>query len=473
MKSMALCASLVGACAVAGCSLAQNQADPRSVGIRGVPATLAQTTIVTNAAAQETLVGVLIQKAYVGIPPLGADDARWKIVAEAGIAEVDMLCDQYISALYAFNRDQQSARQGLTAASATTAAILGLTGAAGVTVALVAAAFGLGASLFDAGVNSVLFSVSPDAVRSIAQRGRQAYLAGIVWKDVTTRPRMMIVVQGYLTQCSPSAIEANINNAATGAPSVASSSADIALKAAAMAAPSSTFVQNPEVLISRPVTDKPSELRLTVPEPAPNLTELERQTITTRDQVRSLQRALGVNADGDLGPFDAGKLPDQLVGSRLAVEEFQAGVIRQNDPRSVAPGTSQVDGGTFIRLRRAGGMPDVLKSSFERGLLGNGPDGFRSLDPEQVEKAIRRLDPSIPSTPATTPEALTDRLNVLRKVVATTRAKTGAPAARGKPEALDSALYDFVKPPASQFPQPGATPAPAPVPTPTPTPAPR
>ena len=174
---------------------------------------------------------------------------------------------------------------------------------------------GVGATLFDAGVNSVLFSVSPDAVRSIAQRGRQAYLAGIQWKDVTTRPRMMIVVQGYLTQCSPAAIEANINNAATGAPSVASSNADIALKAAAMAAPSATFVQNPDVLISRPVTNKPSELRPTVPEPAPNLTELERQTITTKDQVRALQRALGVNPNGDLGPFEAGKLPDKLVGS--------------------------------------------------------------------------------------------------------------------------------------------------------------
>lgn len=452
MKSMAHCASLLGALAVAGCSLAQNQADPRSVGIRGVPATLQQTTIVANAGAQDTLVTTLIRKAHVR-GDLDAIDPRWAAVAEAGVGEVDMLCDQYISALYTFNRDQQAARQGLTAAGATTAAILGLTGAAGVTIALVAAAVGLGATLFDAGVNSVLFSVSPDAVRSIAQRGRQAYLAGIVWKDVTTRPRMMIVVQGYLTQCSPAAIEANINNAATGAPSVASSNADIALKAAAMAAPSATFVQNPDVLIARPITNKPSELQPKIAEPAPNLVApAETSTITTKDQVRALQRALGVDVvDGDLGKYN----PDNLVGTRLAVEEFQAGVLRQTDPIGVTPGTGVVDGATFSRLRTAGPMPANLKSPFERGLLGNRSDGFRTLSPERIEIVIGQLDKTAARAPgADTPE---NRIGVFRELVKAARAKTDAP--KGKTDTLDSALYNFARPSTSPFPR--AQPAPS------------
>lgn len=435
MKSVANCASLLGALAVAGCGLAQNQVDPRAVGIRGVPATLAQTTIVTNANAQESLVNVLIQKAYIGDAPLGADDTRWKNVAQAGIVEVDMLCDQYISALYNFNRDQQAARQGLTAAGATTAAILGLTGAAGVTIALVAASFGLAASLFDAGVNSVLFSVSPDAVRSIAQRGRQAYLAGIVWKDVTNRPLMMAVVQGYLTQCSPAAIEANINNAATGAPSVASSNADIALKAAAMAAPSASIVQNPDVWLNRPVTkggaDKPPPV--SGPDLASNLEPTEK-FITTKEEVRRLQRALGTAADGDLGKYDATKLGN----TRADLAAFQAGVARAGKPPNTATqGSGLVDGKTYSILATAKPRSaTVFKSAFERGLLGNPNGNYAEPDPDQVEFAIGLLKAASPQAAAAMVATSGSPMDVLR---------VGIKTYRGKPDSsdiLDAALFD-------------------------------
>lgn len=434
MRPMALYASLLGACAVAGCGLAQNQADPRAVGIRGVPATLQQSTIVANAEAQESLVTALIKKAHVR-GELDAIDPRWAAVAEAGVGEVDLLCDQYIAALYNFNRDQQAAREGLTAAGATTAAILGLTGAAGVTIALVAASFGLAASLFDAGVNSVLFSVSPDAVRSIAQRGRQAYLAGITWKEVTTRPRMMIVVQGYLTQCSPAAIEANINNAATGAPSVANSNADIALKAAAMAAPSATFVQDPRVWMNRPLTKGGSETPPPVPGPelAPNLEPGER-FITIRDEVRRLQRALGSGPDGDLGKYDAAKLSN----TRADLAAFQAGVARAGKPPNTATqGSGLVDDKIYSTLSTARPRSaTVFKSAFERGLLGNPNGNYAGPDPGQVEFVIGLLKAASPQAVAAMAATSGTPMDVMR---------AGIKAYRGKPDSsdvLDAALFD-------------------------------
>ena len=445
MKPMALCASLLGACAVAGCGLAQNQADPRSVGVRGVPATIQQTTIVANTGAQEALVAALIKKAYVR-GELDTLDPRWAAVAEAGIVEVDMMCDQYISALYTFNREQQAARQGLTAAGATTAAILGLTGAAGVTIALVAASFGLAATLFDAGVNSVLFSVSPDAVRSIAQRGRQAYLAGIQWKDVTTRPRMMIVVQGYLTQCSPAAIEANINNAATGAPSVANSNADIALKAAAMAAPSASIVQNPDVWVARPVTKGGSETPPPVPvvEQVINLEPTEK-FITTREEIRRLQRALGTAVSGDPGKYDATKLST----TRADLAAFEAGMARHDTPASTAQGSGLIEARTYAILATAGPRANtVFKSAFERGLLGDPFRNYVAADPAEVEYVIALLDPAAAQPAATTPEALATRMGVLRAAIRTHR---------GKPDSsdvLDAALYDEVRAKAPSVPKP-------------------
>jgi hypothetical protein len=46
--------------------------------------------------------------------------------------------------------------------------------------------------------------------------GRAKYLTRLTAEDVASRPQTMIALQGYLTQCSPAAIEANINNAANG-----------------------------------------------------------------------------------------------------------------------------------------------------------------------------------------------------------------------------------------------------------------
>jgi hypothetical protein len=433
----------LGVGAVGGCSSGQ---------IRGISPTLEQTSIISDERAQADLVAALIRKAYLRPEDMTASDARWAIVAEAGLYEIDRQCDQYLAALFTFNRDQRAARQGLTAVGATTAAILGISGAAGPAIALTAASFGLAASLFDAGVNSVLFTIEPSALRAVMLRGRQAYLATINWKDVTTRPRMMIVLQGYLAQCTPAAIEANINNAATGAPSVASTNTDIALKAAAMAAPSATIVQNPEVWIARPTTRGGSQNPPPVPTPdvAPNLQPEERATITTKEQVRQLQRALGVTADGDLGPYDPAKLSE----TRAAIEQFQAGVNRQPGDKVAQNGL--VDGATYSRLRAASAAALPLKSGFERGLLTNRTDQFRTINADEIERVISLLTSQPLQPAATTPDALAKRIQFMREAILAYRQKPGMPVPLSKAsDALDSALYEQLEKSRPNIPQPG------------------
>jgi hypothetical protein len=437
---------------ISGCGSAQN--------IRGVSPTLEQTSIVSDENAQAALVNALIRKAHIRPDEMTAIDPRWAVVAEAGLYEIDRQCDQYLAALFNFNRDQRAARQGLTAAGATTAAILGLTGATGMTIALVAASFGLAATLFDAGVNSVLFTIEPSALRAVMLRGRQAYLATVVWKDVTTRPRMMIVLQGYLAQCTPAAIEANINNAATGAPSVSSSNPEIALKAAAMAAPSASVVQNPEVWVSRPASRGGSSLPPPVPGPdlAPNLEPVEK-FITTKEEVRRLQRALGVAADGDLGKFETSK----LSVSRNAVAGFQAGVKRHNNADDRSQGTGVVDAQTYATLATAGALPaQYFQSAFERGVLGDPFKNYSVPDPREVEFVIALLGGPAQDATATTPEALSQRIGVLRNAVAAYRAKSGGPAST----ILDSGLFDEVysKRPAIPAPPPLGPSSPSPTP---------
>lgn len=242
-----ICAAMLSACALSGCGTASNQ-------LLGVPPTLQQSSLVADATSQNQMVEALIAKA--GFPAgtrLEVGSPQWKYVAQAGLLEVDLVCDRYLASLFAFNREQRAGRQILTAAGAGTAAIMGLTGAAGVSIALVAAAFGLAANVFDAGVNSVLFTISPAAVRAISAKGRQVYIKNIKWETVDSRPAMMSVLQVYLSQCTPASIEANIDNAATGAPSVVSNDPATALNATMAGAPSS-FIATQQAIAT---PDKP------------------------------------------------------------------------------------------------------------------------------------------------------------------------------------------------------------------------
>ena len=161
-------------------------------------------------------------------------------MAEAGIYEIGRQCDQYLDVLFRFNRNQRSIRQGLTATGAATATILGLAGVVAMPIAITAAAFGLAASLYDAGVNSVLFTIEPSALRNVVLRGRQAYIEKLDLSRVNSRPRMMIALQGYLTQCSPATIEANVNNAASGAQSIVNTRSGMSPDGALLGAPGVT-----------------------------------------------------------------------------------------------------------------------------------------------------------------------------------------------------------------------------------------
>jgi len=422
-----LIAALLCAVALTGCGNPSTQ-------LIGVPPTLQQSSMASEQALQDQMVTSLIARADLTREVLAQNPMRWRDVADAGLLEVDLLCDRYLAALFTFNREQRAGRQILTAAGAGTAAILGLTGAAGATVALVAASFGIAANVFDAGVNSVLFTVSPTAIRAVAVRGRQAYLETIKWDQVYSRPRMMIVVQGYLAQCTPAALEANIDNAATGAPSV--SNIDTALRAAALAAPSSSILQYPSVFTSSPVTppakDPPT---VAASRAARNTTKAESEFIISLDEAKALQSALGTTPDGDLGPAGLPSLTPK--STRQAISEFNTGQLRRREQ----PGTGAdvMDGKRDIyrALVRTSLASTGLNSAFERGLIGN------QVDCMSLRPALRSVLAPVPPPDATDDRCLKD----LRDAIKARRATPGMPAPLGREDALDSALFDKGPPP--------------------------
>lgn len=424
----ATCAALLCAGAVAGCGNASNQ-------LLGVPPTLQQSNFMVEHDLQNRMVATLIEKANLTPTALRDNPVLWKDVADAGLLEVDIQCDRYLAALFTFNREQRAGRQILTAAGAGTAAILGITGAAGATVALVAAAFGLAANVFDAGANSVLFTVSPTAIRAVAARGRQAYLESIRWDRVTSRPRMMMVVQGYLAQCTPAAIEANIDNAATGAPSV--SNIDTAIKAAALASPSSSVLQDPAIFIATPVTGPTKNPLPVQPSNRPgNVTAEESKFIQSKAEAMRVQSALGTTADGDLGPANL-TAPGP---TRLAISEYNTGLLRR--AKQSGAGADVMDGKETIYRNLAASGPlaaSGLNSPFERALLGGRADCV------SVRPAIRSVLGPVPAPDATDEQCA----KAMRDAILKRREDPTMPKPLGRADALDSALFDKGPPPRS------------------------
>jgi hypothetical protein len=276
--------------------------DPTTVSIRGIPPTLEQLNISTTAYAQNLMVNELIQTAGLSSQPSSDDpkgDPKWSLVMKAGVYEIGRQCDQYLDALFRFNREQRAGRQDLAAAAAATGAIIGISGASAKALAITAAAFGLASSLFDASVNSVLFTIEPSALRNVALQGRKNYLDDLTNNNVqiNTRPDMLIVLQGYLTQCSPAAIEANINNAASGSPfAVTNPDKDKAQDAAVLAAPGTALLQVQSQVIQKveaPLPQPPPK-----PPQQPHTTNLEQ---VNRTLIRQIQTALCVpSVNGDL-----------------------------------------------------------------------------------------------------------------------------------------------------------------------------
>lgn len=425
---------------LAACHAIRDEADPNTVSVRGIRPTLEQLNTSSTTAAQNSFILDLTAKAgfvdeKTGLPyslPVRSPD--WATVTEAGIYEISRQCDQYLDVLFHFNRNQRALRQGLTATGATTATILGLASVAAAPIAIVAAAFGLSASLFDAGVNSVLFTIEPSALRNIALKGRQGYLDELKTKmnEVDTRPRMMIALQGYLVQCSPAAIEANVNNAASGAPSVASTNKDVSREQATLGAPSQTLLQRAASTTRGAVTNSP----VPIDQASKPTGAMRREENIFKSDVARVQAALGVNIDGDFG-----------AATRSAIKEFQRGLNRRF-PKA----WTNVDGtGNIVDLPpNLSKLPAVFASPFERAYFGAVDPTTQPLEeqyvkvsPQRLNGFIRRL--SFPAAPAPGELVPADAADAdLAKAMATMRIKLGERLQAGKAVPLTSEIQDKI-----------------------------
>lgn len=153
------------------------------------------------------------------------------------------------------------------------------------------------------------------------------------------------------------------------------------------------------------------------------ISEVDEPGVGTGSDIRRIQEALGLQADGILGP-----------GTIAAIAEFQKGA---NDGKAGIPASLRDLNGPDGPSK----MPEMFKSPFERGYLGDPDKHYSVPSPVKVEKAISILDPSA-KPPAGSSANVAEQVAVMRSAAAKLRGARGLSG-----DTLDSSLMEQVRSP--------------------------
>lgn len=207
-------AALLGTCLLAGCNSMQALWEDRYG-----PNPIFDPAQVQQAAERQ----VEVLKAFaVGAdlswppPPPGVKSDYWYRVTLAGFNFVDDACTRYMEDLFGWERKRNRTKDILTLAAASTAAILGATGAGTKSLVVVAQAFGFATGATTIFADSYLFKLHPSTIQSIVLKLQEAY------RNVAAEPARRAAinnggssvayqyVRGYLTLCLPVTLEQKI-----------------------------------------------------------------------------------------------------------------------------------------------------------------------------------------------------------------------------------------------------------------------
>ncbi|MGR9276131.1 hypothetical protein ACU8KI_16130 [Rhizobium leguminosarum] len=142
------------------------------------------------------------------------DSVDFYDITEAGFNFVDAQCNSYFQALQDLEHRRNAAQQGLGAFGQTTNAVLAVTGATAVSIAVTAQAFGLGQNLINAYADNFLFSLPPSKTERFVFKIMTAYrnAAANHQLAIQSAPAAYREIQGYLRLCTPVTIEAMLTD---------------------------------------------------------------------------------------------------------------------------------------------------------------------------------------------------------------------------------------------------------------------
>ena len=159
--------------------------------------------------------------------PAGTEDSAGCNYATTivGFNFVDEQCDAYLRELFALDKERDRLKNAIGGAGLLTNAILAVSPASKVTMAIATQAFGLSSSYVDVLADSYLYKKDAGVVLSVvaslqAQYRDNVHKAYMEDKDtifVNNVPQSYSFVRGYLRLCMPPTIESKITEALAGA----------------------------------------------------------------------------------------------------------------------------------------------------------------------------------------------------------------------------------------------------------------
>ncbi len=187
---------------VSGCSLTDTDAT------RGLNPTLDAADVSRASYNTGAVLSALASDSGVGISSPGS----WYEITVAGFNYVDDQCTAYFDKLFFLDRDREATKAALGAFGQTTNAILGVTGASALSIAVVAQAFGLASSVTDIVAGSYLYQLPPATTLSFVKTMQAAFRAGASeQKSQINGPATAYhIIQSYLSLCLPPTIEARL-----------------------------------------------------------------------------------------------------------------------------------------------------------------------------------------------------------------------------------------------------------------------
>jgi hypothetical protein len=178
---------------------------------KGPPAVLDGTAVRTAADNRIAITNALALDASDGGVFIDGTDRYYRI-AEAGFNYVDDQCQAYFDSIFFIDRERSQFKSGLAAASATTAAILGVTGASTLSLSVVASAFGFASAATDILAGTYLYSLPPSTTQGLVNRLQTTYRAQAAKfrAEIDSPTAAYHQIQGYLALCLPPRIESEV-----------------------------------------------------------------------------------------------------------------------------------------------------------------------------------------------------------------------------------------------------------------------
>ncbi len=288
-------------------------------------------------------------------------------VAQAGFNYVDDRCMEYFSELFYLNRRKEAVKAGLEAFNQTSNAIMAATGASGISMAAVAQAFGLAASLTDIAAGTYLYQLPPSTTLTFVKKLQGAYRRAVALRahEVNSPTAAYHLIQDYLSLCLPPVIEAKLVEHvadATAAPARGTSLADVEIVVDSETPAGTADLRAASVAIVKTKDSLPPVVVKTDVSPGALNTFESR---IDPGEIAAIQRQLCTPASG--------RIDDT---TRAAIDEFFRGVEESNTSRDYpSVRTGGVTSSHMLKLRdavkslRGKCDPSAGENAFEIGRL--------------------------------------------------------------------------------------------------------